>query len=289
MKKNREISDFEYKLGGCRNGGYVNNASRSEPTYEFFPSNGAPVYSSLLQSSLPANLYPLTWLLPSGKLLVQSNWQTSLLDYKAKVETPLNDMLDAVRTYPASGGSVMLPLIPENNWTATIMFCGGSNIASEECVTSYNCQIPLMQINRVDGLLMTLLPHQELRRHHVSRLHLTCLNHMNKMTLFQRDGQWVTCCYSQMAGYCASMVLGWVLHSPSRLQSLAQLRTPLGTAGYGNKTWSIGQSYADSPVLTPVVYDPNAPIGQRWSNADMKASTVPRMYHSTALLLADGK
>jgi len=198
-------------------------------------------------------------------------------------------MPDAVRTYPASAGSVMLPLTPENNWTATIMFCGGSNVASEEYVTSYDYQIPLMQINRVGGLLITLLPHQELHRHHVSRLHLTCLNPTNGMILFQRDGQWVTCCYFQMAEYCVSMVLGWVLHSPSRVQSRAHLRTLLGTAGYGNKTWSIGQSYADSPVLTPVVYDPNAPVGQRWSNADMKASTVPRMYHSTALLLADGE
>ena len=88
--------------------------------------------SPILQNTLPANLYPLTWLLPSGKLLLQSNWKTSLLDYKAKIEVPLDDMPEAVRTYPASAASVMLSLTPANNWTATIMFCGGSNVGAEE-------------------------------------------------------------------------------------------------------------------------------------------------------------
>lgn len=62
----------------------------------------------------------------------------------------------------------------------------------------------------------------------------------------------------------------------------------LGTGGYGRKTWAIGQSYADDPVLTPVLYNAAAPAGQRWSSDGFSASTVPRMYHSSALLLADG-
>jgi hypothetical protein len=28
----------------------------------------------------------------------------------------------SVRTYPASGGSIMLPLTPANNWTATVLY-----------------------------------------------------------------------------------------------------------------------------------------------------------------------
>jgi len=62
----------------------------------------------------------------------------------------------------------------------------------------------------------------------------------------------------------------------------------LGTGGYGNRTWAIGQSYADDPVLTPVLYDPAAPAGQRWSSDGFSASTVPRIYHSSAPLPADG-
>jgi len=62
-----------------------------------------------------------------------------------------------------------------------------------------------------------------------------------------------------------------------------------GTAGYGNNTWAIGHSYADSPVLTPVIYNPDAAQGSRWSAAGLSASTVPRMYHSAAVLLPDGE
>ena len=64
--------------------------------------------------------------------------------------------------------------------------------------------------------------------------------------------------------------------------------TGLGTAGYGNQSWAIGNSYGDGPLLAPVIYDPNAPAGQRWSRQGLSASTVPRMYHSAAVLLPDG-
>lgn len=120
------------KLGGCTFGGYVNDANQNEPTYEFFPPQGGTILSPLLQRTLPANLYPLTWLLPSGLLFMQSNWETVLLNYHTHKETPLDNMIDAVRTYPASAGTIMMPLTPANNWTATIMFCGGSNVQPKQ-------------------------------------------------------------------------------------------------------------------------------------------------------------
>lgn len=59
---------------------------------------------------------------------MQSNWATVLLDYRKNKETALDNIPDAVRTYPASAGNIMMPLTPANNWTATIMFCGGANV-----------------------------------------------------------------------------------------------------------------------------------------------------------------
>lgn len=106
----------------------MNDPSQDNPTYEFFPSKGPSILSPILQKTLPANLYPLTWLLPSGKLLIQSNWATVLLDYEQNKETPLDNIPDAVRVYPASAGTIMLPLTPANNYTATVLFCGGSNV-----------------------------------------------------------------------------------------------------------------------------------------------------------------
>ncbi|KAF9583414.1 hypothetical protein BGW38_009530 [Lunasporangiospora selenospora] len=40
------------------------------------------------------------------------------------------------------------------------------------------------------------------------------------------------------------------------------------------------------PVFTPVVYDPNAPLGSRFT--EWTASNIARMYHSVAMLLPDG-
>lgn len=60
-----------------------------------------------------------------------------------------------------------------------------------------------------------------------------------------------------------------------------------GTAGYGNTSWAIGQSFASSPLLAPAYYNPNAPKGSRWSRP-MANATVARLYHSVASLLADG-
>ena len=57
-----------------------------------------------------------------------------LLDHRANKEYKLDNIPDAVRTYPASAGSIMLPLTPDNNWTATVVFCGGSNIATNKYV-----------------------------------------------------------------------------------------------------------------------------------------------------------
>ncbi|KAF7315671.1 hypothetical protein MIND_00082700 [Mycena indigotica] len=236
-------------IGGCNNGGYVNDGAQDNPTYEFYPSNADPIYSPFLSEQLPINLYPLTWLLPSGKLLMQANRATILLDPRTHKESPLDDMPDAVRAYPASAGSIMLPLTPNNNWTATILFCGGSDIdnwstswaiisqpASKSCVRitpdvskAYTKDDPLLEGRSMGSLVF--LPDSRV------------------------------------------LAIGGSLR---------------GTAGYGNDSWALGQSYADGPVLTPAIYNSTAPPGSRWSRDGLSASTIPRMYHSSATLLPDG-
>ncbi|KAI0373953.1 DUF1929-domain-containing protein [Pilatotrama ljubarskyi] len=240
-------------IGGAQWGGFVNDANQNNPTWEIFPpkDNDGPVNSDILQNSLPANLYPLTWLLPSGKLLIQSNWKTSFLDYKTKQETPINDMIEAVRVYPASGGTAMLPLTPANGYTATIMFCGGNDLqpdrwttdwdiaqykASPSCVkltpdvsTQYVHEDPLPEGRSMGNLI--LLPNGK----------ILCLN-----------------------------------------------GAATGVAGYGPQDWAVDESYADNALLMPIMYDPSAPAGSRWTRDGLTASTIPRMYHSSATLLPDG-
>jgi hypothetical protein len=92
----------------------------------------------LLTTTLPANLFPLTWLLPSGNLFINANLGTEIFDYKNNVEYPLADVPHAVRTYPGSAATAMLPLTPANNWTATLMFCGGTDLQPDQWVTTWN-------------------------------------------------------------------------------------------------------------------------------------------------------
>ncbi|KAF9467368.1 copper radical oxidase [Collybia nuda] len=239
-------------LGGCRFGGYVNDANQDNPTYEFFPPNGASVLSPILQRTLPANLYPLTWLLPSGKLLLQSNWETVLLDYHTNKETALDDIPDAVRTYPASAGTIMMPLTPANNWTATVMFCGGANVKPSRW-TQPSWIIPT---NPTSASCVKITP--------------------DSSKSYVKDDP-----------LPEGRSMGNLIFLPTG-KILCLNGAKLGTAGYGNQSWAIGQSYADDPAFTPAIYDPSAPAGQRWSRDGLSASTVPRMYHSAATLLPDG-
>ncbi|ORY02248.1 hypothetical protein K493DRAFT_334707 [Basidiobolus meristosporus CBS 931.73] len=52
----------------------------------------------------------------------------------------------------------------------------------------------------------------------------------------------------------------------------------VGTAGFNR---------ASSPAFSPVIYDPKAPKGERFTT--LRPSTIPRVYHSTAILIPDGR
>ncbi|KAJ7723558.1 glyoxal oxidase [Mycena metata] len=236
-------------IGGCNNGGYVNDAGQDNPTYEFYPSTGSPITSPFLANNLPINLYPLTYLLPSGKVLMQANRATMMLDPKTHKEYQLDDMPDAVRAYPASAGNIMLPLTPANNWTATVLFCGGSD--NDDWSTDWN---------------IAALPASA-----------SCV----RITPDRSKS------YTQDDSLPEGRSMGSLVSLPDG-RVLCLNGAKMGTAGYGNQSWAIGQSYADSPLLTPVMYDPSAPNGTRWDRTGLSASTVPRMYHSSALLLPDG-
>ncbi|XWS14498.1 hypothetical protein CRYUN_Cryun35bG0014700 [Craigia yunnanensis] len=54
-------------------------------------------------------------------------------------------------------------------------------------------------------------------------------------------------------------------------------------AGTGSAGWELGRN----PVLSPVLYRPDNKIGTRFETQN--PTTIPRMYHSTAALLRDGR
>jgi hypothetical protein len=242
-------------IGGDKNGGYVNTAAQDNPTYEFFPpkGDGEAVDFPFLSETLPINLYALTWMMPSGKLFIQSNRRSILFDYKTKDQEELPEMPYAARVYPASAATMMLPLLPENNYTATILFCGGSNP-------------PQWGNDGTAGYNVTAVPADN-----------TCVR-------ISPDDANPT--YDDDDYMLEGRSMGQFVLMPDGTAWMGN-GVAMGTAGYGNELYSIGQSYGQAPVYMPAIYNFSAPAGQRWNRTGLSASQNERMYHSTAILLPD--
>ncbi|ESK91597.1 glyoxal oxidase [Moniliophthora roreri MCA 2997] len=265
-------------IGGYTNGGYINrnypnddpatSHGGSEPTYEFFPSNGreAKVMQFMIKTS-GLNSYAHTYLMPSGKMFVQANYSTILWEPETNVETDLPDMPNQiVRVYPASGATAMLPLTPANNYNPTILFCGGIYMPDEawgdfsfprvntwEIPASRDCQ--RITPEPTDGSSPTYVKDDDM---------------LETRTM----GQFVTLPDGKLL-----VVNGAFNGTAGYAQATGQTKL------YGDMPY--GMSLASGPAETPAVYDPNAEPGQRWSNQGFEASSIPRLYHSTAILLPD--
>lgn len=143
----------------------------------------------------------------------------------------------------------MFPLTPANNWTATIIFCGGTNLTSEQWTTDWN--IPEYP---ADASCVTISPDIDL-------------------TYYDDDP------------LANGRSMGQFINLPDgRLFFVNGIKT--GTAGYGNTTYAVGQSFGDNPDYQSWYYNSSAPSGSKWAQA--ATSTVPRLYHSSAVLLPDG-
>ncbi|ELU44643.1 copper radical oxidase [Rhizoctonia solani AG-1 IA] len=232
-------------IGGNQYGGFVNSDGNNNPTIEYYPSRGNPVGLPMLMRTLP----DLT--IHTGMVFMQTNLGTQLYDTENNVEYPLADMPHAVRTYPASGATTMLPLTPANNWTATILFCGGSDLKPEQ----WRVSDPLVTYP-ADASCVSMTPDVS-----------TDWKDEDTMPLGRTMGNFVILPNGKI-------FLGNGANT--------------GVAGYGNESWVVGQSYADNPMYQPLMYDPELPAGSRFTSKGLSPSTIPRMYHSAATLLPDG-
>ena len=191
-----------------------------------------------------------------------------LWDPIANQETPLPDMPGAVvRVYPASGATAMLPLTPANNYTPTILFCGGSNMSDADWG------------NYVMPAINTWL--------------YPASNDCQRITPEPPNGQ--AAAYEQDDDMLEGRTMGQFILLPDQTVLIIN-GGQNGTAGYAQATGQtptygqmpFGESLASAPVGTPAIYNPNAPPGQRWSNAGFGSSNIARLYHSSAMLLPDG-
>ncbi|KAI0290848.1 copper radical oxidase variant A [Multifurca ochricompacta] len=266
-------------IGGFTSGGYINRntpntdpayeGGAAEPTYEFFPpASQSPQVMNFMVKTSGLNSYALTYLMPSGKMFVQANYSTILWDYDANVETPLPDMPgQIIRVYPASGANAMLPLTPVNNYTPTLIFCGGQDMQDDQWG---NYSWPFVDTWTVPAS-----------------------SGCHRITPEPQDGSAPT--YVQDDSLPIGRTMGQFIALPDGTLLVIN-GGEYGTAGYAQRTLTTttygampyGESLATGPVGQPAIYNPNAPAGSRWSTAGLSSSNIPRLYHSSALLLPDG-
>lgn len=265
-------------LGGFVNGGYINRnypntdpateGGAAEPTVEFFPSRGDAKNMQFMIDTSGLNSYAHAFMMPSGKMFVQANVSAMLWDPESFAETRLPDIPGGViRVYPASGGVAMLPLTPANNYNPTILFCGGSDMPEYDWG---NYSWPF-----VDTWLVP------------------ASKDCQRITPEPADGSSPT--WVQDDDMFESRTMGQLVSLPDGTLLVVN-GAENGTAGYAERTLTTptygqmpyGMSLASGPVGRPSIYNPDAPKGSRWNSDGLDSSDIPRLYHSSALLLPDG-
>ncbi|KAH6904188.1 copper radical oxidase variant A [Coprinopsis sp. MPI-PUGE-AT-0042] len=266
-------------IGGFSTGGYINrnypntdpDGPASQNSYEFFPARAGdpdtPPNLPFLTRTSGLNTYVHAFMMPSGQMFLQANVSAILWDYNQNTETPLPEMPGGVvRVYPASGATAMLPLTPANKYNPTILFCGGTDMKDDQW-GDYGSP----WINTWD---------------------YPASKDCQRITPEPEDGS--APAYEQDDDMMEGRSMGQFIILPDG-KYLVVNGAEMGTAGYAQTTHLIksfadmpfGESLAAEPALTPAIYDPNAPKGSRWSREGLSAAKLPRMYHSSAILLPD--
>ncbi|CAH7687946.1 glyoxal oxidase N-terminus-domain-containing protein [Phakopsora pachyrhizi] len=250
--------------GGSKNGSWINSAAINNPTIEYFPpkklgfalnSSNFPIKSPFLTRTLNSNLYPILITLPEDDLVfMAANKDAMLYNWKTNEETKLPPFPNNVRvTYPFTGSGLLLPLTPENNYRPEVLICGGSNLPDNVPATKLKASDPASA-----QCVRMVLDKQEIKK------------------------GWIV---EQMPS--PRIMPDMVMMPDGRVLILNGGKT--GTAGYGNIPGKVGQSNSDTPSFTPVLYDPKAPLGQRFSSKGLPTSKIARLYHSTATMTPSGK
>jgi Glyoxal oxidase N-terminus/Domain of unknown function (DUF1929) len=133
-----------FVASGSLNGLDPTKSENNNPTYEILDrdgiSSGVNVPLSILVKNQPYFMYPFLHLLPDGSLFVFTATSSQLLDVaNNEVIKALPDMKGMYRTYPNTGGSVLLPLSPENDYEPEVVICGGGAYQDLPSPTDPSC------------------------------------------------------------------------------------------------------------------------------------------------------
>jgi hypothetical protein len=108
--------------------------------FRSLPGKKKTIDFPLLVETLPNNLYPIVHLLPDKNLFILASTKAVILSTTSwKIIKRLPDIPGPPRNYPLTGGSVLLPLVPENNYQAEILVCGGATEFSNKAKGVASC------------------------------------------------------------------------------------------------------------------------------------------------------
>lgn len=225
-----------FVASGSVNGLDPNLPANNNPTYEMLDRNGvsnsADISMDILVKNQPYYMYPFVHLMRDGNLWVfvaKSSQTFNVASNTVVREFP--EIPGDYRTYPNTGGSVMLPLSSADSYNPDIVICGGGPYQDITAPTDASC---------------------------------------GRMQPLSGNPQWEMDSMPQGRG----MVEGTLLLDGTVLWVNGANR---GAQGFGEAT---------DPTYTALLYNPSAPLGQRWMTD--ATSTIPRLYHSVALMLLDG-
>jgi hypothetical protein len=133
-----------FVASGSLNGGQPVNLPNNNPTYEILDAQGFSKGSShvmeILDRNPPYYMYPMLHLLKDGTLFVFVAKSAQMFDVgKGAIVRHFPDLVGDYRTYPNTGGSVLLPLTSDNDWNPDIVICGGGAYMDLESPTDASC------------------------------------------------------------------------------------------------------------------------------------------------------
>jgi hypothetical protein len=160
----------------------------------------------------------------------------------------------------------MLPLTPENNYTPTILFCGGTYLPDDQWGDYTSARVDLYGVSASTDC--------------------------SSITPEDSQGRLVSSSYVHEENMPQGRTMGQFIHLPTG-QMVIVNGAEKGTAGYSNVSWNMVngvnlEGLSQNPTYTPLLYDPSLPVGSRLTNAGFQASTIARLYHSSAILVPDG-
>ncbi|KAK0441835.1 copper radical oxidase [Armillaria borealis] len=245
-------------IGGSKKGGWINNATVNNPTFEFWPpksihgSKGMPIHSPFLVDTLNSNLFPIAFSLPDGTVFMAANRDAMIYDWKTNTERRLPQIPNGVRvTYPMTGTGLLLPLSSENGYVPEVLLCGGSTVDDHKAAYDISSQDPASSL---------------------------CFRMLLTDEGISKGWQGETMPQARTMADAVLLPTGQVVIVNG---------AGSGIAGYGNTKDQVGASNADHPVLEPVIYDSTAEPGKRFSSTGV-TSDIARLYHSVATLTPSG-